>query len=59
LVKCMCEDYNNNRYEDAIVKLEAEMDIGKNMSEVITLPNECSHKEITEAINQIQLKEKK
>ena len=57
LIKCMTEDYNNNKFEEAIVKLEAEMDIGKTMSEVSALPNECSQDEIIQTINQIQEKE--
>ena len=50
LISAMCDGYD----KDAPVPLEAEMDIGKNLVDTITLPNNCSEEHIEEVLKELQ-----
>ena len=54
LIECMVSDYNSNMYEKALVKLEAELDIGNNMSEVTTMANDASFDDISDILNKLK-----
>jgi hypothetical protein len=58
LIKFMIEDYNNGYYDEPIVKLEAELDIGHNMAEVVTLPNACDEKCVEEHLKMLKTLDK-
>lgn len=53
LIECMVSDYNNRNYDKVLVPLEAELDIGHNMAEIITLPNNITQKEIEEKLKEL------
>jgi DNA polymerase I-like protein with 3'-5' exonuclease and polymerase domains len=53
LIQFMVEDYNNGHYDDPIVKLEAELDIGHNMTDVTTLPNNCDEQCVKEHLKEL------
>ena len=54
LIECMVSDYNSNMYEEALVKLEAELDIGNNMSEVTTMANDASFDDISDILSKLK-----
>ena len=53
LIKCMIGNYNNSLYEEPIVKLEAELDLGYNYKENITLSNNINEKEIEKYLKEL------